>query len=322
MAEMTIQDLYKLFEDNKLSPNNPVEQQPQQKTTNTTSFIKVGDIVVAAFKNREFKGEVNKIQEKAGQEQFDIKVGTTIISVKFENILEHYPKNRAFDQKNTITEIEAEEIVNEEKKIDIPLSNPLSAPKPVIPVQTKPVTPPVQKKPVVENKTTTINPIIIEENKNDKSKINKVDDQIEKEPVKVLKTQQDIDEEDDKKNSEVTNFNETVKVIGRITHFSSNLKLNEVIDFLAKKGIDKEKCWYFITERQGEIHLIRNNEIGFKMYPFVLSFVDLKIKEKLTESKQQMKIVGNNQFSVISNIPESVYETIKNGLIALLSQTK
>ena len=48
---MTIQDLYKLFEDNKLSPNNPVEQQPQQRT-NTTSFIKVGDIVVAAFKNR------------------------------------------------------------------------------------------------------------------------------------------------------------------------------------------------------------------------------------------------------------------------------
>ena len=46
MAEMTISDLYKLFEDNNLSPNN-VEQTktPQQQQNSNTNFIKVGDIV-------------------------------------------------------------------------------------------------------------------------------------------------------------------------------------------------------------------------------------------------------------------------------------
>lgn len=299
MAEMTIQDLYKLFEDNNLSPTNSVQPQPQQNSQQTS--IKVGDIVVASFKNREFRGEVNKVYEKLGVEQFDVKVGTTIISVKFDNIMEHYPKNRKFEQKNTITEIKPEEIT-EKKKVEIPLQ-----PKPK----------PVEPKPVQ-----TINPIIVEENKNDKTKTNPKG---EEEPEKVLKTQKEIDEDDDKKNPENKNFNETVKVIGRITHFSSNLKLDEVQDFLAKKGIDKEKCWYFITERNNdEIHLIRNNERGFQIYPFVVSFMELKIKDKLTESKSKepMKINGNNQFTIIKNIPEDVFETIQNGLIALLSQTK
>jgi len=302
MAEMTIQDLYKLFEDNNLSPSNPV-QQPQTQQSSQQTSIKIGDIVVASFKNREFRGEVSKVYEKLGVEQFDIKVGTTIISVKFDNILEHYPKNRKFEQKNTVTEIKAEEVVTE-KKIDVPLQT-----------QTKAK--------VEEPKTVqTINPVIVEENKNDKTKTNPKG---EEEPEKVLKTQKEIDEDDDKKNPANKNFNETVKVIGRITHFSSNLKLDEVVDFLAKKGIDKEKCWYFITERNNnEIHLIRNNEKGFQIYPFVVSFMELKIKDKLTESKssEPMKINGNNQFTIIKNIPEDVFETIQNGLIALLSQTK
>ena len=130
MAEMTIQDLYKLFEDNNLSPTNSVQPQPQQNSQQTS--IKVGDIVVASFKNREFRGEVNKVYEKLGVEQFDVKVGTTIISVKFDNIMEHYPKNRKFEQKNTITEIKPEEIT-EKKKVEIPLQ-----PKPK-PVEPKPV---------------------------------------------------------------------------------------------------------------------------------------------------------------------------------------
>lgn len=315
MAEMTIQDLYKLFEDNNLSPTNPVQatQQPSSQ-----SFIKVGDIIVASVKNREFRGEVSKVYEKSGVEQFDIKVGTTIISVKMDSILEHYPKNRKFEQKNTntVTEIKPVEIVTE-KKVDIPLqtqtkTDPSKGVKGIEHPMIKPEGHPVQ----------TINPVIIEENKNDKTKTNPKG---EEEPEKVLKTQEEIDEDDDKKNPENKNFNETVKVIGRITHFSGNLKLDEVVDFLAKKGIDKEKCWYFITERNNdEIHLIRNNDKGFQIYPFVLSFIDLKIKERLTESnsKEPLKINGNNQFAVIKNIPSGVFESIQNGLIALLSQTK
>jgi hypothetical protein len=302
MAEMNIQELYKLFEDNNLSPKNQfIDQKPQQETTN---FIKTGDIVVAQFKNREFRGEVSKIYEKTGIDFYDIKVGETIISVKLDNIIEHYPKNRKFDtqiKKENIKKIQPEEIIKEDKKIDIP----------------------IQTKQEVINKKIP-KPIIIEENKNLKKDDIKEKPQIkEEEPQKILKDPKKVEKEENDKNPQNKDFtSETVKVIGKITQFSGNLKLQEVIDFLAKHGIDKEKCWYFITEKNKEIHLIRNNERGFQMYPFVISFVDLKIKDKLTESKKQIKIAGNNNFSIISNIPDELYDLTKNSLIALLSQTK
>jgi len=75
-------------------------------------------------------------------------------------------------------EIEAEEIINEEKTIDIPLQTQ-SKPAPVIPPK-KPDTKPVEK---------TINPVIIEENKNEK----KIKPEEKEEPQKVLKTQEEID---------------------------------------------------------------------------------------------------------------------------------
>jgi glutamyl/glutaminyl-tRNA synthetase len=294
MAELTITDLYKLFEDNQLSPNNTFEPINQPKQNN--SFIKTGDIVVAQIKDREYKGEIERIFEKSGIEFFDLKISTngisSIVPIGLDNIIEHYPKNRKFDQQTT-----KKEIVQEKKVADLPKT---------------------QVKTVETPKPITITPTLVEENKNDKKKT----ETQEEEPEKTMRTAEEVEEEENKKNPENTNFNETVKVIGKITHFSSKLTLNEVIDFLAKRGIDKEKCWYFITEKNGELHLIRNNDLGFKIQPFVLSFIDLKIKDKLTESKEQIKIVGNNQFSIVSNIPKELYETVKNGLIALLSQTK
>lgn len=317
---MNIQDLYKLFEDNNLSPTGSFVQPEQPQ--NGGSFIKIGDIVVAQFKNREIRGEVFRIFEKVGVEHYDVKVGTTIISVNVNNIIEHYPKNTKFEtiKKENIKEIQPEEIIQEDKKIDIPLQT-----------QIRPAAKPVQQ-PVVKPEPKPIPVVIVEENKNvAKDKLKDIESQVgtgEGEPKKVIPNPKRIEKEDEEKNPDKTSFKtnetvkETVKVIGRITHFTGNLKIQEVIDFLAKKGIDKEKCWYFITEKNGEIHLIRNNEKGFQMQPFVISFVDLKIKDKLNESKEQIKIVGNNHFSIISNIPQSVYDTIKNGLITLLSQTK
>jgi hypothetical protein len=308
MAELSIQDLYKLFEDNQLSPTNSVEPVIKQRQQQTSNFIKVGDIVVAQFKDQELRGEVNRVYEQVGIEFYDIKVGTTIVPIKFDNIIEHYPKNRKFDQiiKENVKEIESE-IVQEKKTVQTPIQT-----------QVKTIQTPPQPKKV---EMVELKPTLIEENKNEPK--DKVKSEVkEEEPEKVMRTAEEVEEEENNKHPENTNFNETVKVIGKITQFSSNLKLSEVIDFLAKRGIDKEKCWYFITEKNGELHLIRNNDLGFKIQPFVLSFIDLKIKDKLTESKEQIKIIGNNQFSIVSNIPQELYETVKNGLIALLSQTK
>lgn len=322
MAELSIQDLFKLFEDNQLSPVNSVDPIIKQKQQ-TTNFIKIGDIVVVQFKDQEIRGEINRVYEQVGINFYDIKVGTTIIPIKFDNIIEHYPKNRKFDQiiKDNIKEIESEEIIQGKNPVQTSIQT-----------QVKKIQQPPQSKKVEMVKNSIVlkptlvesiefKPIFIEENKNEpkdkiKSEVN------EEEPEKVMKTAEEVEEEENNKHPENTNFNETIKVIGKIIQFSSNLKLNEVIDFLAKRGIDKEKCWYFITEKNNELHLIRNNDLGFKLQPFVLSFINLKIKDKLTESKDQIKIIGNNQFSIVSNIPQELYETVKNGLIALLSQTK
>jgi hypothetical protein len=293
--EMNIQDLYKLFEDNQLS-FNPVNVQ-QQQTTNNTSFIKKGDIVVIQFKDREFRGEVNKIYEKSGLDAYDIKIGNTIISVNFDNILEHYPKNRNFEHAN-IKEVKAEEITQ----------------KKVLPTTVKPI----QKPSIKENKT-DVKPLTKTE---PTKKVIKKEDEVV--PKKSIQNPKEIEEIENNKNPENTNFtNETIRLIGKIVYFSEKLKLDDVINILAKKGIDKEKCWYFITEKNNnEIHIIRNNDKGYQIQPFVISFIDLKIKNQINEAVNQIKIKGNNNFSIISDIPNNLYEQIKNGLIALLSQIK
>jgi len=292
--ELDIKDLYKLFEDNNLSPKTPVVQEQKQQSN---SMIKIGDIVVTEFKGREFKGEVSRVYEKAGNEQFDIKVGETIISVKFENILEHYPKNRRFE--TTKKEIKPE-------------------PKPVVKETVKTVIKKVEPK-IVETKVEPKNPENQSPNKIDK----------EEEPKKVLPDPKKLEKEEERKSPDnavpieekVLDSKKEVKVIGKVVHFSG-LKLQEVTDFLMKKGIDKEKCWYMISEKEnGEIHVIRNNDKGFKIQPFVLSFMDIQIKDKhLNESSSQIKIKGNNNFSIISEIPNELYDLVRNGLIVLLSK--
>ncbi len=287
--ELDIRDLYKLFEDNNLSP-----QVPLQQITKTTNMIRVGDIVVTEFKGREFRGEVDKIYEKTvGTETYDIKVGQTTISVKFDNILEHYPRNSKF-----------ETIKKEEPK-------PVIKPKPIQPV--KPV------KPIVES----LSKVEVDTDNPSTHKVEK-----EEQPKKVIQDPEKLEKEEIEKNPDNANpknemldsVKKEIKVIGKVTHFTG-LKLQEVVDFLSEKGI-KDKCWYMVSEKSNnEIHVIRNNDKGFKIQPFVLSFMEIQIKnKKLNENSSQIKIKGNNSFSVISEIPNGLYDLIRNGLIVLLSK--
>ena len=286
--ELDIKDLYKLFEDNNLSPQIPVQHIPQQ----TVNMIKIGDIVVTEFKGREFKGEISRIYEKIANEiSYDVKVGQTIISVKFENILEHYPKNSKFE---TVKKVET--------------IKPISTKNTIKKVENK-----VPVKSVIENKIEPEKPT----NKVDKGE----------QPQKVLTDPKKLEKDEIEKNPDNSNpTNEVldsekkeIKVIGKVAHYTG-LKLQEVEDFLTNKGI-KEKCWYMVSEKNDEIHVIRNNDKGFKIQPFVLSFMEIQIKnKKLNENSSQIKIKGNNNFSIISNIPKDLYDLIRNGLIVLLSK--
>ena len=321
--ELNIEDLYKLFEDNNLSPKYTVVQEQKQ----TNNFIKVGDIVVTEFKGREFRGEVFRIYEKSGTEQYDVKVGQTTISVKFENILEHYPKNKKFE---TVKEsVKVAEAKVETPKVETPK---VETPKIVAPkIETpKVVVPKVIVPKVVEANTdeqpkiaSTVDPVKLDTKKHSVEDSDVQKKKIpSKEEAKKIEKDKEASSPDNAKpeTNEKLDSKTEVKVIGKVVHFNG-LKLQEVNDFLTQKGI-LDKCWYFVSEKsETEIHIIRNNEKGFKIQPFVLSFMEIQVKgKKLNENASQIKIKGNNSFSIISEIPTELHDLVRNGLIVLLSK--
>jgi hypothetical protein len=113
-----------------------------------------------------------------------------------------------------------------------------------------------------------------------------------------------------------------IKTIGKLVYYK-NMKYSEITDMFEKKLLSKEEYWYLLTERQNEIHVIRNNEKGFQIQPFVHALVGHFLKNKsLNESARQIKISGNSGFSVITNIPANMQKPMLNSLIALLSGVK
>jgi len=252
--ESGLHELYKIYEANiKMNDNikvNNINDNP----------IKVGDILVALYKNKEVRGEVSAVYEdyyilkgKNGSE----------LKITMDNIYEHYPKNRSF-----------------ENKINF-------------------------KKP--EN-----------------NKLNK--DEIENE--KTAKKRRDAIDEFDKdslKNSPENQVDlsiENVKVIGKVIYYS-NIKYSQIEKMFEKGILLKEKHWYSITEKQNEIHIIRNNDKAFEIQPFMNSLIShfMKSQNKLiTENYNKIKIVGNNNFSIISNIPPDIKKQLINNIIGLLTK--
>lgn len=249
-----LESLYNIYksnikvEDESLNENN--------------SPIKVGDIIVALYNNREIRGEISSVYES----YFLIKnKNGGSIKVTLDDITEHYPKNRQFNKK--IAES----------------------------IQQKQVEPPVEKKERPARRKNTIEEIEEKEQKN--SPDNQVDITIESSSKKV-------------------------KQIGKLIYYK-NVKFSEISDMFEKKLLSKDEYWYLLTEKSNEIHVIRNNEKGFEIQPFVNSLVGhfLKSQSKMiNESYNQLKISGNNHFSVISNVPQNIHKQLLNSLISLLSK--
>ena len=87
-----------------------------------------------------------------------------------------------------------------------------------------------------------------------------------------------------------------------------------------KKLLSKEDYWYLLTEKENEIHIIRNNQKGFEIQPFANALVVHFLKNKsINESVKQIKVAGNSNFSVVSNIPPNLRKPMLNSLIRLLS---
>jgi len=212
------------------------------------NFINVGDIVVASYNNKEVRGEVSAVLEN----KFEIKgKNGNKIRVTIDDIMEHYPKNRHFE--NKVLKKDDEEIVAQKKK-----------------------------------KT-------FKEIEQDEMK-NSPDDQVD------------------------LTINEKIKIFGKVLKYQ-DVKYSDIENMFEKRVLTVEKIWYCMTEKQGEIHVVRQNEKGFRIQPFAMSLMDHFLKVKpLNEGYNQIKIKGNDNFAILSNVPPLIYGKVLNGLISLLSK--
>lgn len=263
-----INELYKIYQ-----ANIKVDDTPRTTDNNP---IKVGDLVVAIYNNREIRGEVSAVYES----YYLLKGKNSSLKVTLDDITEHYPKNRRFENKNVkkFTNIENSKI------------NESVSPPPPPEQKTEEEKPIVKKKKIIEE---------FEDNEERNNPDNQVD---------LTTEHQSTD---------------NIKTIGKVVYYKE-IKYSQINDMFEKKLLSKETYWYLLTEKQEEIHVVRYNDRGFEIQPFVSALVGhfLKQNGKLNESFNQIKIKGNNNFSIISNIPQNVHKQLLNSLIGLLSGVK
>jgi hypothetical protein len=257
-----MEDLEKLY--NIYHSNIKVDQFPLNENMNP---IKVGDLVVAIYNNKEIRGEVSAVFES--YYLLKGKNGSTL-KVTMDDVTEHYPKNRSFESKTfrRFTENVQQQPPEEEK--------------PVGRVQQR-------KRRIIEEE---------ENRQQENTPDNQVDLTIERSST------------------------DNIKAIGRLVYYT-DMKYSEITSMFEKRLLSKEEYWYLLTEKNSEIHIIRNNEKGFEIQPFVHALVGHFLKNKsLNEGANQIKISGNSNFSVVSNIPPNLKKPMLNSLIALLSGVK
>jgi len=224
---------------------------------------------------REIRGEVSGVYES----YYNLRGKGGSIKVTMDDITEHYPKNRMFENKTPVRKFS--EVEQPVKKVVEQVADDVDD----HPETTKPL---MKKKKIIKE---------VEEEEQKNAPDDQVDLTIEHaEPI------------------------ESFKPIGKVIYYK-DMKYSQINDMFEKKLLSKEEYWYLLTEKQDEIHVVRNNDKGFDIQPFVSTLVGhfLKQNGKLNESFNQIKIKGNSSFSVISNIPNNVHKQLLNSLIGLLS---
>lgn len=259
MDELT--NLYNIYQSN-------IKKEDLKENQQNEIFIKVGDIVVASYNEREIRGEVSSVFEN----KFQLKgKNGTKVNVTIDDIMEHYPKNRQFDRSLIKRE-------SDESFIDKPVEE-------------------VVKKTENKDKPAEKKKRIIKDFEDEQNK-NSPEDQVD------------------------LTINENIKIFGKIVKYK-NIKYSELENMFEKRILSNDKIWYCLTEKNNEIHIVRHNNIGFKIQPFTVALVDhfLKSKKPINEAMfNQIKVKGNDNFAIVSNVPPKVYGQMLGSLISLLSK--
>lgn len=122
--------------------------------------------------------------------------------------------------------------------------------------------------------------------------------------------------------------NNDVKIYGKIAKFPKNVKASHAYNFLENIKINKKHVWYIMVEKQdNELQMVKyNNHQGFNINEFVIKLKEhYKNNVLLKECIKNIEISGDNNFSIIKNIPnidingKKFITILMNDLIILLS---
>ena len=141
---------------------------------------------------------------------------------------------------------------------------------------------------------------------------------------KIEAKRKDVSREDAMKNKVdvQTTITEHSKFIGKLLDFPKNTKTEDAYSFLKEYNISKEKLWYFLIEKNNELHIVKYNENkGFKVNAFIVElFKTYSNNNDIKKLINDIKIKGNDNFSIITNLNENNIKFIKNDLLRFLSK--
>ena len=106
------------------------------------------------------------------------------------------------------------------------------------------------------------------------------------------------------------NNKKTAKVFGKVVKLPKN---TDAVKFMENIKIAKNKYWYLVTEKEfdgegNQIHLVKYNQDGVNANSFVAQLKEHYIKStddaQLKKAFESIRVVGNEKFSIIANIPD------------------
>jgi predicted HAD superfamily phosphohydrolase len=109
----------------------------------------------------------------------------------------------------------------------------------------------------------------------------------------------------------------TAKVKGKVLHFPFDTDLRVIESRYDDVKIPRDKHWYN-DDKGNQIHLVKWNQDGVSANSFVEAmkkrYIDIS-DDKMKELFEKIRVVGNDKFSIIENIPnvEIFEKIIKDG---------
>lgn len=99
-----------------------------------------------------------------------------------------------------------------------------------------------------------------------------------------------------------------VHLYGKVAKMPKNTKAKSALTFLENIKVSKKKLWYILIEKdENELQCIKyNNKMGVNLKLFIENLKEYHKNQDqiLYEHMRNLKIEGNQLFSIIKNIPD------------------